>query len=39
MRWIVETALRLRLVVVALSLVLLVAGSRTARETPLDVFP
>ncbi len=39
MRWIVETALRLRLVVVALALVLLVAGSRTARETPLDVFP
>jgi CzcA family heavy metal efflux pump len=39
MRWLVERALRLRLVVVALALVLIVAGARTARNTPLDVFP
>jgi CzcA family heavy metal efflux pump len=39
MRWIVDTALRLRFVVVALALVLLVAGARVARDTPLDVFP
>jgi CzcA family heavy metal efflux pump len=39
MRWIVEHALKLRLVVVALAIVLIVAGSRAARNTPLDVFP
>jgi CzcA family heavy metal efflux pump len=39
MRWLVERALRLRLVVVALALVLIVAGSRAAQNTPLDVFP
>ena len=39
MRWIVETALRLRFVVIALALVLIVAGTRSARDTPLDVFP
>ena len=39
MRWIVERSLRLRFVVVALALVLIVAGSRAARNTPLDVFP
>jgi CzcA family heavy metal efflux pump len=39
MRWIVDTALKLRLVVVALAIVLLVAGSRAVRDTPLDVFP
>ena len=39
MRWIVETALRLRFVVVALAFVLMVAGTRAARNTPLDVFP
>jgi CzcA family heavy metal efflux pump len=39
MRWIVEHSLRLRLVVVALAVVLIVAGSRAARNTPLDVFP
>jgi CzcA family heavy metal efflux pump len=39
MTWIVETSLRLRLVVVALALVLMVAGTRAARTTPLDVFP
>ena len=39
MRWLVERALRLRFVVVALALVLIVAGSRAAQNTPLDVFP
>ena len=39
MRWIVDTALRLRVVVVAMALVLMVAGTRAARNTPLDVFP
>jgi CzcA family heavy metal efflux pump len=39
MRWIVERALKLRLVVVALAIVLIVAGSRAAQNTPLDVFP
>ena len=39
MRWIVESALRLRVAVVALALVLMVAGTRTALDTPLDVFP
>ena len=39
MRWIVEHALKLRLVVVALAMVLIVAGSRAAQNTPLDVFP
>ena len=39
MRWIVERSLRLRFVVVALALVLIVAGSRAAQNTPLDVFP
>ncbi len=39
MTWIVETSLRLRLVVVMLALVLMVAGTRAARTTPLDVFP
>ena len=39
MRWIVERSLRLRFVVVALAAVLIVAGSRAAQNTPLDVFP
>ena len=39
MRWLVERSLRLRFVVVALALVLIVAGSRAAQNTPLDVFP
>ena len=39
MRWLVERSLRLRYVVVALAVVLIVAGSRAAQDTPLDVFP
>ena len=36
---IVETSLHLRVLVVALAVVLLIAGAQTARMTPLDVFP
>jgi CzcA family heavy metal efflux pump len=39
MNWIVSTALRLRVLVLALSVVLIVVGVRTARHAPLDVFP
>ena len=39
MKWIIESALRLRLVVVVLFGVLLVAGVQVVRDTPLDVFP
>jgi CzcA family heavy metal efflux pump len=39
MRWIVSLALRLRVVVAALAVLLIVLGVRAARETPLDVFP
>lgn len=39
MRTLVATALRLRWVVVALSVLLLVAGWQVIRTTPLDVFP
>ena len=39
MRWLVDSALRLRLAVVMLAVVLLVAGTQAARNLPLDVFP
>jgi CzcA family heavy metal efflux pump len=39
MKWIVSTALRLRFVVVALAIVLMVVGVRAALKAPLDVFP
>lgn len=39
MRWIVDSALRLRVAVAVLAVVLMVAGTRAARNTPLDVFP
>ncbi|MCC3160161.1 efflux RND transporter permease subunit [Hymenobacter sp. 15J16-1T3B] len=39
MKWLVETALRLRLVIVVLFSVMLVAGLQVVRNTPLDVFP
>src|SRR6476469_4748743 len=39
MNWLVSTALRLRVLVLALSIVLMVVGIRTARRAPLDVFP
>jgi CzcA family heavy metal efflux pump len=39
MRWIVDTSLRLRIVVFVLAVVLIVAGLRAIEDTPLDVFP
>lgn len=39
MSWLVSTALRLRVMVVALSALLLVFGMQTAQRTPFDVFP
>ena len=39
MNWIVSTALRLRVVMVALAVVLIISGVRVAQKTPLDVFP
>ena len=37
--WLVSTSLKLRVAVVALSIVLLIVGIRTTRDAPLDVFP
>ncbi len=37
--WLVSTSLRSRVVVVALAILLMVAGVMAARRTPLDVFP
>ncbi|MBS0204572.1 MAG: efflux RND transporter permease subunit [Planctomycetes bacterium] len=39
MGWLVETALRLRVAVVALSVLLIAAGIRLVPHLPLDVFP
>jgi len=39
MSWLVSTSLRFRVVVLALSILLIVFGIRTLRTTPLDVFP
>ena len=39
MNWLVSTALKLRVLVLALSVVLMVVGVRAARQAPLDVFP
>jgi CzcA family heavy metal efflux pump len=39
MNWIVSTSLRLRVMVLALSIVLMVVGIQKARNAPLDVFP
>jgi CzcA family heavy metal efflux pump len=39
MNWLVSTALRLRVLVLALSIILMVVGLRVARKAPLDVFP
>ena len=39
MNWLVSTALNLRVLVLALSAVLMVVGYRTAQHAPLDVFP
>ena len=39
MTWLVTTSLRLRVMVIALSVVLVIFGARTLETTPLDVFP
>ncbi len=39
MNWLVSTSLKLRFIVLALAIVLMVVGWRTVRDTPLDVFP
>ncbi len=39
MKWIVSTSLRLRVAVVALTILLLVAGTRILSTTAFDVFP
>ena len=39
MNWIVSTSLQLRVIVIALAVLLMIAGFRTVRTTPLDVFP
>src|SRR3954454_1765224 len=39
MSWLVSTSLRLRVPVLALSVVLMIVGVWTARRAPLDVFP
>ncbi|HWC91373.1 MAG TPA: efflux RND transporter permease subunit, partial [Pirellulales bacterium] len=39
MTWLVSTSLRLRVVVLALSIALILVGVRTLEKTPLDVFP
>ncbi len=39
MTWLISTSLRLRVLVLALSALLIVFGVRTLETTPLDVFP
>ena len=39
MSWLIETSLRLRVLVVALAIALIVVGIRTSDKVPLDVFP
>ncbi len=39
MNWIVSTSLRLRVLVLALAVVLMIVGIQKARNAPLDVFP
>jgi len=39
MAWIISTALKFRVLVVAFAIALIVFGVRTARDIPLDVFP
>ncbi len=39
MSWLIETSLRLRLIVLLLALALVVVGIRSADKVPLDVFP
>ncbi len=39
MNWLVQAALRFRIIVVAAAIALIVVGVRTADDVPLDVFP
>lgn len=39
MRWLISTALRLRVAVAALAVVLMIGGLSSIRRAPLDVFP
>ena len=39
MNWIVSASLRLRIIVIALAIVLMIVGLRVVRTAPLDVFP
>lgn len=39
MNWLVSTSLRLRVIVVALAVLLMIVGLRVVQNTPLDVFP
>lgn len=39
LKWIVETSLNLRVLVIALAAALLLIGTQAARRAPLDVFP
>src|SRR3954470_15798441 len=39
MNWLVSTSLRLRVRVLAASIVLMIAGVRAAQQAPMDVFP
>src|SRR4051812_22209666 len=39
MNWLVTTSLRLRVLVLAASIVLVIVGAQTLRTAPLDVFP
>ena len=39
MRWLIETALRLRYVIVALAVIGIILGIGVASNAPLDVFP
>ncbi|MDP8244380.1 MAG: efflux RND transporter permease subunit [Candidatus Hinthialibacter antarcticus] len=39
MKWLITTALEMRVLVLALAVVLIIVGIRTAKDTRLDVFP
>ena len=39
MNWLVSTSLRLRVIIVALAVLMMIFGLRVVRDTPLDVFP
>ncbi len=39
MNWLVSTSLQLRVIVIAIAILLMIAGLRVVRTAPLDVFP